>query len=223
MKTFSPLLMAVMASSSLFAQTTPLNHADSIVLMEAGGLDSLARVDSSLRAHTETRPFPVVINAVLRDFPNSLKNITGELVLAQGEIENYSSMVVLPGAESCMITRYHSVDDTTVSWQAKMYNYDDFDKASKDYRELFNKLKGCYLKLVDGSIIYLNGEWEPAKESAAFTTSTFRLTTGDWRYKDVRVELELVYLLADWAIHINISTKKRDDEVGGGTSVSELQ
>jgi hypothetical protein len=39
--------------------------------------------------------------------------------------------------------------------------------------------------------------------------------TGDWRYKDVKVELELVYLLADWAVNINIVSKLRDDEVGG--------
>jgi hypothetical protein len=40
--------------------------------------------------------------------------------------------------------------------------------------------------------------------------------TGDWRYKDVKVELELVYLLADWAVNINIVSKLRDDEVGNG-------
>jgi hypothetical protein len=30
----------------------------------------------------------------------------------------------------------------------------------------------------------------------------------------VKIEIELVYLLADWAVNINIHTKKRDDEVG---------
>jgi hypothetical protein len=39
--------------------------------------------------------------------------------------------------------------------------------------------------------------------------------TGDWRYKEVKVELELVYLLADWAVNINIVSKRRDDEIGG--------
>jgi hypothetical protein len=32
----------------------------------------------------------------------------------------------------------------------------------------------------------------------------------------VEVELELVYELADWAVNINIVTKKPDDEVGMG-------
>lgn len=248
MKPIMTLIAAVVASYSVFAQTghpaggtvvrsangasRPLTHEDSLVLAEAGApvkdsiriTDSLARVDSTLHARTRVLTFPATINAVLTDFPHNLRNITGELVLAQGEFENYSSMVVLPGAESCIVTRYHSADDTTASWQAKMITSDNFQEASKAYHDLFKKLQGCYLTLVDGSIIYLRGDWEPAKEEASFTTSTLRLMTGDWRYRDVKVELELVYQLADWAVHINIVTKKRDDEVGGrGGATSSLE
>lgn len=195
-----------------------LRATDSLLMADSLRADSLARVDSFLRAHTRVLPFEEVIQAVLTDFPFNLRNIKGELVLAQGEFENYSSMVQLAEAERCTITRYHSADDTTVSWQAKMYNSDEYEKAARQYHELYRKLEHCYLKLVDGSIIYLQGVWEPAREDAPFTTSTLRLTTGDWRYKEVKVELELVYLLADWDVNINILTKKRDDEVGGKSS-----
>jgi hypothetical protein len=82
------------------------------------------------------------------------------------------------------------------------------------YKALYRKLEHCSVRLVDGSVIYLQGVWEPAKENAAFTTSTLRLSTGDARYKEVKVELELVYLMADWGVNINIVTKKRDDLVG---------
>ncbi|HEY4107556.1 hypothetical protein [Puia sp.] len=171
---------------------------------------------SPVYSQTETSSsFPAVIDSVLRDFPNNLRNITGDLVLAQGEFENYVSTVALPGAESCTITRWHSIDDTTASWQARMFEGDDYGEASKRYRELFRQLQGCYLKLVDDSVFYLTGDWEPAKEEAAFTTSTLRVATGDWRYREVKVEVELVYLITDWAVHINIVSKKRDDEVGG--------
>ena len=205
------LIMAVVASYSVCAQAgparggaagAPLTHEDSIVLAELN--PPVQRVLT----------FPATINAVLKDLPYNLRNITGELVLAQGEFENYASIVELPGAENCIVTRYHSADDTTASWQAKMYSGDDFSRAASVYHELFRKLQGCYLQLVDGSVAYLKGDWEPAKAEAPFTTSTLRLMTDDWRYKDVKVELELVYQLADWAIHINIVTKKRDDEVG---------
>jgi hypothetical protein len=223
----------------------PLSHEDSLVMIEAGvrmlpppgeivacaepghvaktagrdsipGTDSLSEPDSLMRSRTRILPFSSVIEAVLHDFPYNLRNITGELVLAQGEFENYASTVALAGAGSCIVTRYHSVDDTTASWQAKMYTGDDFKKAAQEYHELYKKLQRCYVRLVDGSLVYVSGVWEPAKEEAAFTTSTLRLTTGDWRYKDVKIELEIVYLLTEWTININIITKKRDDEVGGG-------
>jgi hypothetical protein len=221
MKPIMTLIVAVVASYSVYAQAGTaagsLTHEDSLVLAEANARvsDSLTLVDSMLHARIRVLSFPAAVNAILKDFPYNLRNITGELVLAQGEFENYASIVELPGAENCIVTRYHSADDTTASWQAKMFSSDDFDQAAKTYHELFRKLQGCHLQLVDGSIIYLRGDWEPAKAGASFTTSTLRLMTGDWRYKDVKVELELIYQLADWAININIVTKKRDDEVGG--------
>jgi len=211
------------AASPVASVAKPLNHDDSLVLTEAGGvvradtlaiLDSLSRVDSLLRARVKVVAFPSAIDSVLRDFPYSFRHITGEMVLAQGEFENYASLVVVPESLSCVVTRYHSADDTTASWQARMFSSDDLDEANREYQQLYRQLKTCYVKMVDGSIFYLEGQWEPAKSGASFTTSTLRLMTGDWRYKDVKVELELVYLLADWAVNINIVSKLRDDEVG---------
>lgn len=190
MKTLITLILAVTAFYPLSAQT-------------------------GLQTKREPMSFPLVIDAVLRDFPNNLRNITGDLVLAQGEFENYASVVELPGAEHCIITRYHSYSDTTVSWQAKMSGDDDYGKAAHDYHELYRKLERCYITLVDGSLVYLQGVWQPAREGAPFTTSTLHLNTADPRYREVKVEIEMVYLLAEWGININIITKKRDDEIGG--------
>ena len=201
--------MAVVAVMPGYSQTgTLLTHEDSLVLVEATG-------QLKPPHGPEVLPFHAVIDSVLKDFPYNLRHITGELVLAQGEFENYASMVELPGAESCTVTRWHSFDDTTASWQARMYQGEDFAEASRRYHELFRKLQGCYLKLVDGSKFYLTGDWEPAKEEAPFTTSTLRVQTGDERYKTLKVEVELVFQITDWAVHINIVSKKRDDEVGG--------
>jgi hypothetical protein len=231
--------MAVVACVSAFAQTgpqtstarggpsgmVPLTREDSLVLAEASRpvirmdsaafVDSAARADSLLRTRVRVVAFHSAIDSVLRDFPYNLRHITGEMVLAQGEFENYASLVMVPEAQSCVVTRYHSADDTTASWQAKMFTGDDFDEANREYQQLYRQLKTCYVKLVDGSIVYLDGKWEPAKSGASFTTSTLRLMTGAWQYKEVKVELELVYLLADWDVNINIVSKRRDDEVGG--------
>jgi len=112
------------------------------------------------------------------------------------------------------VTRYHSVEDTTASWQAKMYSGGDYDAAARKYAQLYQQLKTCYVRLPDGSIYYLEGTWAPAKEKITFTTSTLKVRTSDQRFRDVVVQLELVYQLADWAVNINIVTKRPDDEVG---------
>ena len=127
-------------------------------------------------------------------------------------------MLELPESEHCVITRWHSTQDTTVSWQAAMFTTDDFGKADHVYRELYKKLQQCYIQLVDGTVVYLKGSWEPAKDGVSFTTSTLRPTIDDPRYKEVRIELELVYQLAEWGVNINIFNKKPDDEVGGAVT-----
>lgn len=204
MKPILTLAVTVLAFSSLFAQA-PLTHDDSAVLAEAGALPRVA-------------DFPTVIDAVLQDFPNNLRHISGELVMAQGEFENYASVLTLPDAQECIVTRWHSKRDTTASWQAKMFTSDDYSAAEKRYHRLYLQLKGCHMTLADSSLILLEGNWEPAREGVAFTTSTLRLKTDDWRYREVKIDVELVYQLADWAVQINIVSKRPDDEVGGEVS-----
>jgi len=176
---------------------------------------AMAVVASFASVPVFSQSFHGVIDSVLQDFPYNLRHISGDLVLAQGEFENYASTVGLPGAQSCIITRWHSIEDTTASWQAQMYKGEDFSEASKQYGELFRRLKGCYLRLVDGSKFFLAGDWEPATQEAPFTTSTLRIQTGDERYREVKVEVELIFLVTDWAVNVNIVSKKRDDQVGG--------
>jgi hypothetical protein len=204
MKPITTLTAAVLAFFSLHAQM-PLTRDDSAVLAEA------------VYPATRVLELPLVIDAVLQDFPNDLRHISGELVMAQGEFENYASVLALPDARDCIVTRWHSKRDTTASWQARVYTSDDYAAAEKQYRRLYTQLKACHLTLADSSLIFLEGNWAPAKEGAAFTTSTLRLKTDDWRYRKVQIDLELVYQLADWAVQINIVSKRPDDEIGDGT------
>jgi hypothetical protein len=206
MKPLLTLTGAVVAFFSSYAQAPPADSAG----RSAVGSAVRARSDSALRIVS----FPDAIDAVLGDFPNNLRHLTGELLLAEGEIENYVSLVSVPGAENCLVTRYHSVVDTTASWQAKMFSGGDFGMAARKYQQLYEQLKTCYLRLPDSSLFYLEGVWEPAREGINFTTSTLKLRTDDVRYRYVMVQLELVYELADWAVNINIVTKRPDDEVG---------
>ncbi|HEV2481375.1 MAG TPA: hypothetical protein VGS79_17000 [Puia sp.] len=206
MKSFLTLTAAVLVFSSLFAQNS-LTHDDSAVLAEA------------VYPPTRVVDFPTVIDAVLQDFPNNLRHISGELVMAQGEFENYASVLMPPDAQECVVTRWHSRRDTTASWQARMFTSDDYAAAERRYHRLYQQLKACHMTLGDSSLILLEGNWEPAKEGVAFATSTLRLKTDDWRYREVQIDVDLVYQLTDWTVQINIVSKRPDDAVGGGEVV----
>ena len=158
--------------------------------------------------------FSKVMEIVVHDFPNNYRNITGDLLVEQPETDDYASLVLLPGASECVITRYHSMEDTTASWQAKMFRGEDFKEVSQRYKELYRQLKGCYLRLVDGSIVYMDAEWEAPTEEKPFVMSTLRLATGDERYKEMKIDLEMVYQFPEWAININV-TGKKDDSLKG--------
>ena len=158
--------------------------------------------------------FSKVMETVVHDFPKNFRSITGDLLVEQPETDDYASLVLLPGSSECVITRYHSMEDTTASWQAKMFRSEDFKEASQQYNELYKKLKNCYLRLVDGSIVYMNAEWEAPTEEKPFVMSTFRLDCGDERYKEMKIDLEMVYQFPEWVININVSGKK-DDSLKG--------
>jgi hypothetical protein len=215
MKPVMTLIMAVVVHSICFAQA-----GGPVAGVPAVGL--VAGVPAAGKgAPPAPLEFPAAIDTILRDFRFNLRHITGELLLAQGEFENYASLIAVPDAENCIVTKYHSTEDTTASWQAMMFSGGEYGEAVRKYQSLYRQLQTCYVQLADSSVFYLEGVWEPAREGVAFTTSTLRLRMGDPQYKEVKVELELVYQLADWAVNINIVSKKRDDEVGGDKAVDQ--
>lgn len=154
--------------------------------------------------------FTQAISSLLNDLPRNFHTTRGELLLSQGEIDSYECKVKIPGAEDCSITRYHSEEDTTASCQANMYHDENFKKAVARYKELYRQLKGCYLQTVDGTLLYVKGDWEEPTEEKAFASSFFHVITGDERYKDAAIELQMRYQFPEWIISINIASKRND-------------
>lgn len=159
-----------------------------------------------------TSSFSKAFAEVLLDYPNNFHNISGELILSQGEYEHYASLISLPGSKSCIIGRYHSVADSTASWQAVMYSHEEFEIAAKEYRNIFRQLKASPVTLVDGSKIFLVGEMPELDESLDFTIATFIFPTADMRYRNFKVELEMLYSMHEWVINLNLVRRKKDEE-----------
>ena len=187
MKNLTNLLIAVMATLSAAAQP--------------------ALFDKALPSG-----FSKDIETILDDFPYNYKHITGNLVQSEGDFEQYASTIMLPGAESCLIGVYHSALDTTASWQAVMFHSEEFEKAAKAYRHLYNQLNRCKLRMVDGSVYELTGNYETPAEETDFLVSELKIQTADERYRNFKVELEMLYKLDQWVININMITRKKDSD-----------
>ena len=187
MKRVTNLLLAIMAMLSVSAQPTLFNKT--------------------------TPGFSKAIETILGDFPYNYKHITGELVQKDGDHERFASTVTLPGAEHCLVGLYHSELDTTASWQALMLRAEEFDKAAKEYKRLYHQLNQCKLRMVDGSVYYLAGNFESVTEATDFVVSELKIQTADERYRDFKVELEMLYELDQWLVNINIVTRKKDSEM----------
>ncbi|MFT3825020.1 MAG: hypothetical protein QM731_13945 [Chitinophagaceae bacterium] len=172
-----------------------------------------AKAQKALEKNTSTPSFTVAVEKILGDFPYNYKHITGDLVLAEGDLEKYASTINLPGSKTCEIGIYHSAFDTTASWQATMFMSDEFAVAAKEYKRLYQQLKACRLKMVDGSSYYLTGELDAAAEEKDFVVSTFTIQTADERYREFKVELEMLYRIDGWQINISMASKKKDSEV----------
>jgi hypothetical protein len=166
-----------------------------------------------LTGNDKSNSFSKPMTSVLMDYPYNFRNISGELELAQAEIENYVSRVSLPGAAHCVVTRYHSDLDTTASWQALMFSDEDFEKAAKQYQQIYKQLSNSTIRMIDGSPFYLKGKYEAAKEEMDFVTSTLKLQTADIRFKNVRVEVELLYRMSEWVVYVHVGSKEDDDKV----------
>jgi hypothetical protein len=156
--------------------------------------------------------FNNALEKIVSDFRYNFKNITGDTLNNRGEVETYSSKIILPGTTECVINKYHSAKDTTASWQAIVYKGDNYKEAVKAYKNTFRLLNKSRMQLADRSVLGFTGEMEQPKEELRFTVSTLRLDSDDIRYKRFTAEVELLLNYTEWHVNINLSNKKPDTE-----------
>lgn len=96
----------------------------------------------------------------------------------------------IPGAVHCAVYRFHSLLDTTASFQAIMYEGESYKAALNIYKNTYKKLKKTKMKWVDKSVISFVGEMEEPDESIRFTSTALRLNIIDRPYRNFFGDLE---------------------------------
>lgn len=143
------------------------------------------------------------LQKVINDYPNHFKNIRGRIIDEGPQVTDYASTVQIPGSVQTVITRYSSEDDREIySWKCLMLESDDFEIATKKYKELFNQIRNSIIKLDGNKPFILNGTYEDPTEEKRFTSSPFTLVPASGDLKKLRVELTLEFLVTEWKLSV---------------------
>lgn len=156
-------------------------------------------------------PFSDSLSKVVENFQQNYNGIQGIALPPDEDRDIFASTVGLPGASSCVIFRFHSKQDTTASWQALLYEGEDFKDASKAYKNAIKHLKQTKFKVGIRKISF-EGETVNPSESLRFTTSIFKPTEYTDIYKNFIAEVEMLNSMEGWIVKINLHSRKADTE-----------
>lgn len=175
-----------------------------MLLFVAGFFSSRAQF---YKKYLPAREFSDSLSKIVIDFKSNFNIIQGEEMTPQPEMNTYQSKTTLPDALHCSIFRYHSIIDTTASWQAIFYDGENYNDAFKIYKDIFNQLKKCRIKIGDKNDNAFIGEFGKPKESVRFTSSLLKLNSMDLIYRNFFADLELTNTYNGWEVQLNLINK----------------
>lgn len=174
-----------------------------------------------LSGHTQLKllnnnpQFNEALNKITADYCNQFRNLRGESIVNNPESSEFTSTVNLPGAEACTIIQMRNTRQETRAFEALMLTTDDFDAASKKYKQLYAQLHNASIRLDNGGGRYVvKGEMEKPTEEKAMFSTLFDITPSTAFNKNLHIELTMIYELLEWKVKIEVYDKVPDDEAG---------
>ena len=162
-------------------------------------------------AQSQEAVFNKAFAKLLSDYPQSFKNIRGELILEDEDEQRYISIVELPGAQDCLVSLPVSGEKRKAKWEALFFTSASFDEAVQQYKSLHQQLMKVGIKFSTKTTTRLKGAYANPVSGEPFTISVYTLTPSTGAYRRIRVELELVQILEEWRVNLRI----------GGEEISE--
>ena len=152
-----------------------------------------------------------VIEKVARDYYQNFNNIKGDTINETESTVEFTSKVAPADALSTSITKY--IDPYSYTWQATMFQSEDYEAAAAKYKEYYKQLNGCKLTFYDKTSYKLVGGYDTPDESRAFASSILQLDAVNRDLELFKVEVALNYSLPDWTVKVMIYEKLADDKI----------
>ncbi|CAN5527867.1 hypothetical protein BH10BAC3_BH10BAC3_42010 [soil metagenome] len=153
------------------------------------------------------------VEKVLSTYPEHFRAIQGDTLNVTSNTAVFNSTVKPDGATECTLTQYLSSNLPDYSWQATMYESDDFEAAAKKYATCYQQLKNMTLRTSAGSC-KMNGEYEQPNATKNFYSTLFVPTSDDPALNRLRLEILLEGDMTAWKLSILIYDRVHDDKEG---------
>lgn len=151
------------------------------------------------------------LQIVVADYQQNFFSLQSENISELSDVDIYKSNKSIPGAKECFVFRFHSVEDTTASWQAIMFKGEDYKEAVKAYKNCFRLVRKSHLKIGENTLKFEGDMVEP-EPSLKFTVSSLRPITVLKAYDHFYAEVELVQVYFEWEVRLNLHSRKPDAE-----------
>lgn len=174
---------------------------------------------AQIKLFTNSPGFGQALDKIMADYCNQFRNLRGESLTDNPESSEFASTIQLPGAEECTIIQMSNTKHETRAFQALMLSTEDFETASKKYKQLFNQLHNASVHLDNGSAYYtVKGEMDIPKDENKITSTVFNISPNTSFNKNVHIELSMAYELMEWKVRIAVYDKVEDEKVRPGAN-----
>lgn len=169
---------------------------------------------AQLKLLNKSPEFRQALDKIMADYCNQFRNLKGESIIDNPESSEFTSTVQLPGAEECTVIQMRNTRHETAAFQALMLSTDDYEAASKKYKQLFNQLHNASIRLDNGGMRYVvKGEMDKPSDEKKIISTIFDISPYSTLNKNVHIELSMAYELKEWKVRIAVYDKVNDEEV----------
>lgn len=154
---------------------------------------------------------------VLNDYPSRFVHLMGEKISEREQSSDYRCNFPVREAEESFFTRY-SAKQETCSWEALLLTTESFEKAKKEYKNLFTRLNNLNVILEGTGTFRLKGKYESPEEEKKFSGILLSLEPVKEGFSKLRVEVALQYEAPlNWKVKVLVYDRERKDDEQGTT------
>lgn len=143
------------------------------------------------------------LEKVIRDYPNRFHNIKGEKISQHANTAEYKSVILVPGASSCTLSKNVSSNDF-YSWSCTALNSRDFIAARSRFKEIYEQIENSIIKVDGQKPFILSGQYRTPTELRNMNTISFELLPAVGDMKSLKIELSLEKSMALWKVKLNV-------------------